>query len=125
MKGVRVAWSIFGSEAPFDLIAGEMETELPSWGDCEDGALAAVSAISARYFGDRMWESRFGLDLTEAEVLFQITAPPNMAGVYEVALRRVTTAECKKVSDPRLGCEPDPQVGQLDWDRSLSLIGQA
>ncbi len=109
VKGVRVAWSIFGTEAPFDLIAGDLETELPSWGDCEDSVLAAVNVISARYFGDAAWERLFGLELVEAEVLFEIAAPSDMAGAYEVALRRVTTAECKKISDPRLsrGCAPD------------------
>ena len=103
ITGVRVTWSVFESEAPFDLIAGNMETELPAWGDCEDGALAVVNAISARYFGDRMWEERFGLDFSEAEVLLQITEPANMAGAYEVVLRRVTTAACKKVQRPPSG----------------------
>ena len=120
VKGVRVTWSIFGTEAPFDLIAGDLETELPSWGDCEDSVLAAVNTISARYFGDSTWERLFGLDLIEAEVLFQIAAPANMAGSYEVALRRVTKAECKKISDPRLSHERAED--RID---SLALVGRA
>ncbi len=120
VKGVRVAWSIFGTEAPFDLIAGDCETELPSWGDCEDGVLAAVNAISARYFEDAAWEKLFGLDFSEAEVLFQIAAPAHMAGAYEVALRRVTTAECRRVRDPR-----QPHGCAMDRIGSLALIERA
>jgi hypothetical protein len=114
VESVRVAWSIFGPEAPFDLVACGLETELPLWGDCEDGVLAAVNIISARYFEDATWEKLFGLDMIEAEVLFQIDAPAHMAGSYEVALRRVTIAECRKIDDPRLprGCAPG-RVGSL------------
>ncbi len=102
VKSVRVNWSMFGPEAPFDLIAGDLETELPAWRDGGDSVLDAVNVISARYFGDAAWERLFGLEATEAEILFQIAAPAHMAGSYEVALRRVTVAACKKISDPRL-----------------------
>ena len=99
---VRVRWSIFGVEDPFEQIAANLETDVLVHGGCEASAQIAIDAISAGYFNDRMWESLFGLDLVEAEVLLEISEPDGWAGAFEVSLSRVTRAECRRVVDPRI-----------------------
>ena len=105
-KDVRVRWSIFGSEDPFNLIAADIETDLLVRGGSDASVQTAVNSISADYFGDRVWEKLFGLDLVEAEVLLEISEPAAWAGAYEVSLSRVTRAECQRVNDPRAVAEP-------------------
>lgn len=97
-EAVTVQWSMHETYNEENVIARDKTAIMPSWADCEGNAESVVNDICEDFFTDALWLEFAGDDIGDGlDVVVRVTAPPSIAGDYQVGLDRPIKARAHRM----------------------------